>query len=67
MTTQFCNRPTNAQSVDLLPWADPYIVQLFADAQLVSEECDSQSPLRTAWEDTRAACGSSLETVVSSR
>jgi hypothetical protein len=43
MTTQTCRRPNNARSVDLLPWADPYILQLFEEAELVRREEAAES------------------------
>jgi hypothetical protein len=37
-------RPESA-SVDLLPWADPYIRQLFAEAERVEHAARSRTPL----------------------
>jgi hypothetical protein len=38
MITQTCRCSTFAPSADLLPWADPYIIQLFEEAELVHRE-----------------------------
>jgi hypothetical protein len=38
MITQTCRCSTLAPSADLLPWADPYIVQLFEEAEMVRRE-----------------------------
>jgi hypothetical protein len=66
MTIQLCPNRTAAKPVDLLPWADPYIAQLFADAGLVSDAAPSESPLRAAWQDARAACKASLDAMLPS-
>lgn len=63
MADQSCCRSIADGRVDLLPWADPYIVQLFAEAGLVTDGDTSQSPLQSAWQDARAACGPGLEAV----
>jgi hypothetical protein len=35
MITQTCRCSTFAPTADLLPWADPYIIQLFQEAEMV--------------------------------
>lgn len=61
MTSQLCPNRAAAQPVDLLPWADPYIAQLFAEAQLIGDATPSESPLRAAWQDVRVACKASVD------
>jgi len=43
MTNQTCRRSNDTRSVDLLPWADPYILQLFEEAELVRREALAES------------------------
>jgi hypothetical protein len=38
MTNQTCRCSTIARSADLLPWADPYILQLFEEAERARRE-----------------------------
>ncbi len=64
MTNQPCHDRAANQPVDLLPWADPYIAQLFADAGLVSDTAPTESPLRAAWQDVRVACEASLDAML---
>jgi hypothetical protein len=50
MSTQVECRSSATPSADLLPWADPYILQLFEEAELVTREnpagpTDGASPL----------------------
>lgn len=61
MADQSCCRSGADGCVDLLPWADPYIVQLFAEAGIVTETRKARSPLKNAWQDARAACGTEVE------
>jgi hypothetical protein len=66
MTNQPCRTHAATKPVDLLPWADPYITQLFAEARLVSDTAPSESPLRAAWQDVRVACEASLDAMLAS-
>ncbi len=50
MSTQAFRHSTVARSADLLPWADPYIVQLFAEAELIQQDENSEQ----AWEESPA-------------
>lgn len=63
MADQSCCRSGVDTRIDLLPWADPYIVQLFAEAGLVGDAPEPESPLRAAWQVTRTACGPDLQAV----
>lgn len=67
MAKQSCCRSGADGRVDLLPWADPYIVQLFAEAGMVTETRKTQSPLKNAWQDARATCGTDIEAMSYSR
>jgi hypothetical protein len=55
MINQTCRCSTFAPSADLLPWADPYIVQLFEEAEMVQREesTDLSGTQREDW------CGAS--------
>jgi hypothetical protein len=47
MVDQSHSASTAAHSTDILPWADPYIMQLFAEAELLEPGDDSKpSPRR---------------------
>ena len=46
MADHALNTVVDAQSMDLLPWADPYIMQLFAEAELLETADDSKSVTR---------------------
>lgn len=50
------NRRHRNASADLLPWADPYILQLFAEAELIEAENESQ-PHRRSTPCSMASCG----------
>ena len=52
-------------AVDLLPWADPYIAQLFRDANLLEEEVAPAQSRRGKTVSGRNA-GATIETVLSS-
>ena len=55
---------TQCTTIDLLPWADPYIAQLFADAHLVDIVEPQESPLHAAWRGVRVACETSLRSML---
>lgn len=55
----------NQPTVDLLPWADPYIAQLFRDADLLDEPSPVVHPRRGKTVAGREA-GAMIETVLSS-
>ena len=43
MTDHSLHANTDARSLDLLPWADPYIMQLFAEAEVLETVDDTES------------------------
>ena len=43
MTNHSLDTAIDARPVDLLPWADPYIMQLFAEGELLEATDDAKS------------------------
>lgn len=65
MNTQICRCSNPSPATDLLPWADPYIIQLFEQAEVArrAEIADSVSSGRAV--DRCDSVGRSAEVLVS--
>jgi len=57
-------RQSSTQAVDLLPWADPYILQLFAEAEMVRHEEDECADWEESTVRVHEAGPASVETVL---
>ncbi len=59
MIESYACRAQRHDELDLLPWADPYIVQLFADARFERDAAEDEPAARR----TRAGIAHDAETV----